>query len=668
MQFFRSGSGQPRLAGPGIDTAPSNGAGRWLTALITALVLTACASAPQIPPSLDRAIALERAGDEANAGRVYEALAQQNEGDHRSELALDAARAYSAAKLADDATRALTLIEEPISPQLDQERSLVLVEVDLARGTPEEAWQRVNALNLPRAPAQVLELLRLKERVAFAAGRLPDAIATEDQIEPWLSTAQQIRQSRVDLLVALRDAVEQGAQVNPQASPDSVVRGWLELAPLAVAAARNPNGKIADIEAWLARHPNHPADEIVRRQLLARRPLEASPEAPATVVRAVPPPSSAVAAPSAAVPPLPPPVAGQLNIGLLLPLSGRTASAAMSVRDGFMTAFYHTPVAQRPRVRIYDTSVGGAADAINHAVQEGANFIVGPLTREAVLAAADLTLQRPPILALNFLPAEHAVPAAFYQFALSPEDEARSAARRILEDGHRMGAALVPDGDWGNRVLNAFKEEMQAGGGTVFASATLDTTDTDYSDAVMQVLAITESDDRHHHLEQILGTKLQFQPRRRNDIEFLFTPAPEASTERLLRPQLRFYYAGSVPTYATSDAYDPDPHANEDLEGLIFPEMPWMLGGDLTDSVRSAARAAWPTGGPRRGPLYAFGYDAFNLAQALRNPSAPLQIDGLTGHLTLDAQHRVHRDLSWAQLHNGEAHLLPPSGASASAQ
>ena len=77
----------------------------------------------------------------------------------------------------------------------------------------------------------------------------------------------------------------------------------------------------------------------------------------------------------------------------------------------------------------------------------------------------------------------------------------------------------------------------------------------------MQILRISDSRARHKRLESILGTKLEFEPRRRADLEFIFAPA-QASMERLLRPQLRFHYAGDVPTYATSDAFEPD-HALE---------------------------------------------------------------------------------------------------------
>ncbi|MBV9621149.1 MAG: penicillin-binding protein activator [Gammaproteobacteria bacterium] len=348
------------------------------------------------------------------------------------------------------------------------------------------------------------------------------------------------------------------------------------------------------------------------------------------------------------------------HLALLLPLTGRTAAAAGSVRDGFLTAYYQSSPEDRPRLRVYDTGAQSVAEALAEANQQGAEFIVGPLTREEVTAAAQTpTANSVPILALNFLPAEQAPPAAFFQYALSPEDEARAAAHRVLADHHRRGIALVPAGDWGERVLAAFRQELVAGGGDLLATAQFDAARTDYAAPITEVLRISDSTARFKRLESVLGTKLQFEPRRRGDIEFIFAPA-QAKTERLLRPQLRFHYAGDIPTYATSEAFEPELRANEDLDGLMFPDMPWILGGELVDAVRSAAHEAWPSGGPVRGRLFAFGFDAFRLAEALRAhpPAASVHVSGLTGELSLDAERHVRRELGWAQLHNGELRVL----------
>jgi uncharacterized protein len=617
---------------------------RWMVrcAVITAaaLTLTGCPSITrqvELPPSVDRAEALARQGDQGGAAKVYEALAEQNSGADRNEFVFRATRAYLAARLPDEAARVLATVQQPLNAKQSQQYAFLDVDGTLARGQGAQAWQKISVMPVPATIAEAAEYFRIRQQAAFAAGRPADAVAAEISAEPWLSNAQELRQGRVNLLSELRDANDHGVKIDPRASNDPVVRGWLELGPLAALATRNPNSAIPEIEAWRARNPNHPAAEIVRTQLLGAQqgqPIETA----------------------------------EAHIALLLPISGRAAAAATQVRDGFMTAYYQSAQAQRPRVRVYDTGEGGIADAITRATQEGAEFIVGPLTREEVMAAADLASPHPPILALNFLPSERPAPTTFYQYALSPEDEARLAARRILDDGHRHGVAIVPSGDWGIRVLAAFKQELEAGGGSLFAATTVDTAQTDYSDPVMQILRISDSRARHKRLESILGTKLEFEAGRRADLEFIFFPG-QASMERLLRPQLRFHYAGDVPTYATSDAFEPDTRSNQDLEGLMFPDMPWMLGGDLADAVRAAVRDAWPNGGPRRGRLFAFGFDSYRLAVALRarGVSNTVSIEGLTGRLSLDADRRVHRDLNWAQIHDGEVKLLQPPAQAAPA-
>src|SRR5580698_4373970 len=211
----------------------------------------------------------------------------------------------------------------------------------------------------------------------------------------------------------------------------------------------------------------------------------------------------------------------------------------------------------------------------------------------------------------------------------------------------RTAIAPGPSGEWGQRVLAAFTQELNAAGGQLLDSASYDPGSTDYAAAISQVLRINESEARNKRLESVLGTRLTFQARRRGDVGFIFSPG-QAQVERLLRPQLKFYFAGDVPTYATADAFEPNTNANQDLDGLIFPDAPWLLGGALVDGVRDATNAAWPTGGPRRNILFAFGFDAARLAGALRaqgsqntGATATLAVDGLTGHLSIAADGHV---------------------------
>ena len=109
----------------------------------------------------------------------------------------------------------------------------------------------------------------------------------------------------------------------------------------------------------------------------------------------------------------------------------------------------------------------------------------------------------------------------------------------------------------------------------------------------------------------------------------------------------------NIPTYTLGDAYEPHPTANQEIDGIMFPDMPWMLGdGPLSAEVKAAAVQAYGESGARRGRLFAFGFDALRIAAALqRGQNVPPQ--GLTGTLSMDAQGRVRRELEWVRMKGG---------------
>ncbi len=91
----------------------------------------------------------------------------------------------------------------------------------------------------------------------------------------------------------------------------------------------------------------------------------------------------------------------------------------------------------------------------------------------------------------------------------------------------------------------------------------------------------------------------------RGDVDFVFVASTSAGAARLIVPQLKFNYAGDVPVYSTSDSFEPDPSANADIDGMFFPDMPWMVSADpVTSQIRDTVRAAWPVeDGTPRSPL-----------------------------------------------------------------
>jgi len=605
-----------------------------LSALV--LALAACSAyppiRPQTPPpgNVPGAQAAPATGDHARAAQQYEALAATRTPPAQGDALLAAVREWLAAGRAAEAARVLASLNVvALTAAQSTERSLLGAETSLDTQHPQEAWTKIAAIPEPATASGAERYFALKMRIAMAAGRPVDAVLAEMAGERFAASAADRTGMRSQLLAALRDARDRGVKLDPQASQDPTVRGWLELGEIATQA--RGTSLTADSEAgrWRAKYPNHPALEVLSQAL-----------------------------PSA----LTPTVVGA-RVALLLPLSGPASAQASTVRDGFLSAYYLLPVATRPELRLYDTAALPGPDAIAQAHAAGSSFIVGPLTREDVAAVAGTGAQPVPVLALNFLPTDRSAPSGMYQFALSPEEEARVVARRLLADGHHRGIALIPRGDWGNRVSDAFTHELTAGGGSLISVATYDPAGHDYGYELQSILRIDDSNARHQHLQNVLGGKLNFEPRRRADIEFVFIAAASATSARLIVPQLKYFYAGDIPSYSLSNAYEPDSTAsNQDIDGLMYPDMPWMVSGDGSiDDIRNTIAQSWEDRAAWRSRLFAFGYDACQLMLAMsakgHNP-ADAQVAGLTGTLHFDPDRRVLRDLIWVQIRNGEPHRL----------
>jgi outer membrane PBP1 activator LpoA protein len=651
-------------------------------ALLSAALLAGCATAPQREAATpERAAALAGRGDHAAAALEYDAVAAVAVGVIGNDYRLLAAQQWLAAGRAPEATAALARLAEPLEPAQATARDLFAAEAALLAGDAARAWALLGAMTAPAPDADFDRFHALRQRAALATGRPLEAIASERARETRVTDPARRAALREELLTQLRRASAQGPALDPRsAGRDAVARGWLEAAPLAARAAAAPaSSNAAIIAAWKKRYPDHPAGAALAATNIASASASAS--ASAGVAAAAGAAAGAVSGTpgvaGATITPAPATLPPGAHVAALLPLSGRNAAVGAQLRDGLLAAWFAQPAEGRLPLRFYDT-VGGAegtsvvADRLAAARAAGAVSIIGPLLREDVIAAAgawsNLTADAstrgggaPTLLALNFLPTEAgAVPAGLLQFGLSPEDEARAIARRASAAGQRRAVALVPAGDWGQRVLRAFREEFEAGGGTLLASRPVQ--GRDQSAAIRAVLGIDASRARHQRLQSLLGSSLVFQPRRRGDVDVLFLPG-QPTQVRQLRAQLKFESAGDIPFCSTADAWDG--RADGDLEGMVFPDMPWMVApaADGVAALRTQSQAAW--GDLRgRGRLFALGHDAWLVQEALRTGRLAAgrgEITGVTGALALDDQRRVRRALSWAEIRSSTLRPLDDS-------
>jgi len=399
----------------------------------------------------------------------------------------------------------------------------------------------------------------------------------------------------------------------------------------------------------------------LRADIAAARQAQAQQPATTTPLPAEPGPATTTPGPAPAPGPAMLPSGAPSAVALLLPLTGRYRTTGVAVRDGFVAACLADPADVRPRVTIYDTAANGVVASYQQALADGAQFVVGPLMKDelALLVAAG---QFPvPTLALNTL-AGGTPPAFLFQFSLDPGDEARAVARRIAADGHLRGIALFPENDWGRRVHDAFDEELDNAGVTLSAAQFYEPGARDFSGPLRAALGrFGGAGDRPEDKSKPPPPKRDPVAEARDGPQFAFIAA-NAATARAIKPQLRFQMTYPMAVYATSDAWEASSRAAADMEGLVYPEMPWVLyGGQGATELWDLLHGAWSEAGRGRLRLYAFGYDAFRLTGELRSAARSFGLDGLTGELDVASDGRVLRRMEWASIQGGRPQAAGPS-------
>jgi len=581
-------------------------------------------------PGEDRAERLAINGDHRGAAGIYIGLASETTDSEKDRLTLLAVEQWLDAGDAARAGNAFRTMRRQSVANLRWLWSTNAAALSLYAGEPDEALEILQSMSresLTQDRRLRVEALRAD---AWIQKRDPArAVELMTQRESWLTSRRSIEQNRwrlwQGLLVSEPQVLREGAGL----ALDDEVKGWLSLGSLAASTGQQGIGWANGAVRWRETHPGHPAMLIIDRMQL-----------PDELILDYP---------------------GQ--IALLLPLSGRTGPAGKAIQNGFMGAYFSTVAGldEPQTVRIYDVSnEGGASAAYATAVADGAEFVIGPLLKNNVVALANDILVPVPVLTLNYLPENTLAPPGLYQFALAPEDEARSAAERALADGHTKAVALVPNNDWGRRVLTSFTTEFETLGGTLLDYRSYTPGNPDFSNTIEELMALSGSVRRYQRLRANIGGPLQFDPRRRQDSEFIFLAA-DAPAGRLLKSQLKFHYSGDLPVYSTSSINAMDGRSNSDLNGIMFADTPWVVAPQSwIEHLPSLFDKYWPEE-RRMGRLHAMGYDAYQLIASLyaAHSGPMMEVDGATGKLYLDTDGRVRRKLAWAQFQSGEPVALP---------
>jgi outer membrane PBP1 activator LpoA protein len=575
----------------------------------------------------EAAAELAAAGNHAEAARTLEAALAQTSGDTRDALLLDAARQWF---LAGNRPRAIALTAQRVSPlpeEGDALTHLLAAAGALSQEQPEQALSRLQRIPTPYPASLSADVYELLGRSHFRRGSLLPALRALTQRELWLTNDADVAGNSQLIWAGLRENPGMLRTVSPVGDP--VIDGWLALARLTTADA-GPGRLRGDLFDWQQRYPGHPAAQRIVPALFAR--YRSLTEYPA-------------------------------RIALLLPLSGPLEQSAAAVRDGFIAAQLAASAdGIATEIDVYDTETLGPGEAYAQAVNSGVDFIVGPLRKEAVSEVASAT-RRVPTLALNDPGATALLPGGdFYRFALSPEDEAEQAAIRAASEGYRNFIALIPNSSWGERLLSGFQTGLSTAEGAMLVDyGYYPSSASDFSAAIRRVLRLDQSDERYKALRSIIAEPIEFEPRRRADVDALLVAAP-ASVAQLIRPQLRFHFAADLPVFMTSAALTPQADQNRDLGDVTFADIPWLAADAHLGDPRWQALVEYAPDGVRRARLFALGADAFSLVPAIWSgvdADDDVLLDGLTGTLHAERDGRIARELAFLTLQRGELVALP---------
>lgn len=607
-----------------------------LFCLSAVLFLWSCAPTPvqPEPPAedeirlmADSAALLRETGDPAEAAEIYENIAGQVAEADRPEWVFQAMDAWIEAE---NLARARNLGRSFVPSEMsrpDRFRLAVrLARADLAENRPRQALARLD-VRAEGVPREVLpELLAVRGEAHFRLEDVIDGISDLQRRADLLEGDDRLdaMQTLWDRLLGLPTLPERDA-----AEGRPLVAGWLNLAHAGQESWQRPDQFDRAVAEWESLHRTHPARELMDTLLSEHRERFSYPE----------------------------------RIALILPLSGRLAAAAEAVRDGILAAHFNQPDNRRPDVRVYDSGPENVdiTDLYQQAVDDEAGLVVGPLTRSALARLSQLDQRPVPVLGLNYL-SDDAGSKDLYQFGLNPESEATQVAGRVVREGHEKTIALVPDTDWGYRMLDAYQAELESLDASLLDYETFRPEQRDFSARITRVLGLDRSHDRHRRLERLLETDLEFSPRRRQDMSAIFLAAQEEQAA-LIRPQLRFHHAIGVPVFAPSSVYNPGQEPNSDLDGIRFADMPWSIAREgEAQNARERVATLWPELFNQHGRLFALGFDAYRLVPILMNFEDPLEppLAAMTGVLRLEDNQRIERELGWARFRNGRPVPLEP--------
>jgi len=607
---------------------------RSLLMLLALMIITLSACQPpqnstNVRPSSPEevnAYSTEESGDYLSAAQQYAALAEKTTKGTQAQYYLRATIAFLQAEQREQAAANLAKINRQLlsnSKLIDV--AIVSSQLALSATPPqaEAALKSFDNVSITKATAaQSQQVLRLQIKAYGLTKNWLEKANSHLQLSNYLTNDERL-ENQQGLWQALTSMTPQSLDLFKPGMAPAEDSGWFELAYIVKSYQNTPETMMVAIENWQRDYPNHPANPTLYEQDFhegTQLPQELN------------------------------------HIAILLPETGPYKIAAEAIKKGIITAHFISKSQAQLHFYAVSTEPSNVWQQYQQAIADSASVVIGPLDKRSVQALIDCDELPIPVLALNKLdPKIHK--ANLFQFALSPEDDAASIANYARQQNYSRAVMLYPKGSWGDRVSQAFKEQWRVNGGVLLGQAAYDSKDNDFSKTISPVLGLDSSTQRSRSLRQELSRTLEFEARRRHDIDFIFIAAKPVQARQLV-PQLKFHRAASVPMFATSQAYTglENNQQDIDLNKLIITDIPWILDENKgSDPIYRALKRNHPEYFDSFVRLYALGADAYRLVPNLNSltRSSNITFKGATGILSINSLGKVNREADWGQFNKG---------------
>lgn len=613
-----------------------------IVALICLLVLSSCTSnitrdnSQLIATKASQAQQWVSSGEYLQAAQLYLQIAELAETQDQSTYLLQAAELYQKMELYDVAMKALTRVSSKTLQARQYHRYQLAM---LANYAHFKQWSStlpyIDSLNNEQLDnLQRQQLLEISAISYNALGKQPLAADAHLQLDEMLQDRVAYEKNQLTLWQLLTKLTDPELNAWLQ-SDNSALVAWTALAKTQRISYENQQQLEASLDQWRNNYPNQLISNTLIQKIISEY----------TNYFVIPE-----------------------KIAVLLPMSGPYSRIASVIYAGILSAKeLNDHPRYNPDIVLYDTG-DRAQDILEHyqlAVTQGAQYVIGPLDKQAVEILAtegDISL---PTLTLNYLPEQIVTPNNLYQFGLLPEDEATQVADRIIQSGHKQTLILSAQGIWEERLSQTFFERYEELGGQVLDTQFYAAADVDFSDTLKTILHISESEQRYQQLRSTLGVRLKHQPRRRQDAQAIFLIAPP-KIARLIRPQINYHFGTDLSVFSTSHIFSGTENITKDrdINGVMYCDIPWILTPKLDDAILRELLEIETGNDYKDHPRFAaLGIDAYNLPMqittllAIENSS----YSGLAGQLSMHHNNRIYRELLWGKFINGRPrHLKNP--------